>query len=227
MIPLKDDNPTSRTPWVTMGLIALNLAIFVYQLTLTPREAAYFIHQYGLVPRILTSLDWGQLPPHWLPPPLTLFTSQFLHGGILHVLGNMLYLWIFGNNIEDSLGPVRFVLFYLAAGLAAALAQLVTDPASPAPVIGASGAIAGVLGAYLMLFPRANVLVLFWFLVFFRLIKIPAVILLGIWFAWQIVGLGGRGIAWMAHIGGFVAGLLTIHQFLPKSRPGVGPQQDR
>ncbi|RJX32677.1 MAG: rhomboid family intramembrane serine protease [Desulfarculus sp.] len=218
MIPIRDENPTQHVPVVTLGLIGLNLAVFIYQLLLPPQAEYVFIHQYGVVPLWFT----GQAPTpaqlSWLPQPLTLVSSMFLHGGIFHVAGNMLYLWIFGNNIEDVLGPVRFIVFYLAGGVAASLAHVVIGPSSPLPMIGASGAIAAVLGAYFLLYPRHKVVVLIWFFFYVQLVRVPAVLVLGVWFLLQVLGSGGAGVAWMAHVGGFVVGLVLIRFFLPRPR---------
>jgi membrane associated rhomboid family serine protease len=182
----------------------------------------YLITQYALIPAEL--LRGEDLPPT-VPIPLwlTILTSMFLHGGLMHLLGNMLYLWIFGDNVEDAMGPIRFLAFYLLCGVAAALAQIAIDPGSAVPLIGASGAIAGVLAAYFMLFPYARVLTLIPIFFFLRLIPVPAVLLLGFWFLLQVIsGAGslgaGGGVAWFAHIGGFVAGALLV---FPLRRRGV------
>jgi membrane associated rhomboid family serine protease len=218
LIPIKDENPTQRIPYVTVTLMALNVLVYVYQLILPAEGEFILLHQYGLVPAWLTGLSDVQLPGDWLPRVTTLISYAFVHGGFMHLAGNMLYLWIFGNNIEDVLGPVRFLAFYLLGGVLAALAQVATGPGSTLPMVGASGAIASVLGAYLILFPRANVVVLIWFFFFVRLIRVPAILMLGLWFLIQVLGAGGPGVAWMAHIGGFVAGLLLIRFFLPRPR---------
>jgi len=185
----------------------------------------YFIIQYGLIPaEFLSGTD---LPPT-IPFPIwiTLFTSMFLHGGLLHVLGNMLYLWIFGDNVEDAMGHVRFFVFYLACGVAAAFAQMAIAPHSPVPQIGASGAIAGVLAAYFMLFPYARVLTLIPIFFFIRLIAIPAVFFLGFWFIFQVISGAGAlgsegGVAWFAHIGGFIAGGILVFLFRRRGVPVV------
>jgi membrane associated rhomboid family serine protease len=180
------------------------------QPTLYPmRQDEYFLVRFALVPAEF--LKGTDLPP-MIPVPIwmTLFTSMFLHGGLLHILGNMLYLWVFGDNVEDAMGHGRFLLFYLLCGVAAGFAQMAVAPDSPVPQIGASGAIAGVLAAYFFLFPQARVLTLVPIFFFLRLVAIPAVLLLGLWFLFQLVGAGsgaaGEGTAWFAHIGGFVAG---------------------
>jgi rhomboid family protein len=231
MIPLKDDVP-SRTPPVFTGfLIALNIVVFLYQLSLDASEpglvrrgamstAEAFVYEFGLVPcRLTGACAWDF--PH---PFVTVFTSMFLHGGLLHVGGNMLYLWIFGNNIEDALGHVRFLVFYLACGVAAALSQTMMGPGSHTPMIGASGAVSGVLGAYLLLYPYARVLTLITFGFFIRFIQIPAIIVLGFWIVVQFAngllsasvtrGEDG-GVAWFAHIGGFLAGLVLVFVMRP------------
>ncbi len=215
LIPLKADSPTYRTPYATIVLVALNVAVYLYQFTLGPRQEIIFLHEYGVVPAWLTTFDL-RLPADWLPRPLTVITYQFLHGGFFHLAGNMLYLWIFGTNVEDALGPLRFVLFYLLGGVLAAGCQVLAGPSSQAPMVGASGAIATVLGAFLVLYPRINIVVLIWFFFFVQLVRVPALLVLGVWFLLQVVGSGGPGVAWMAHIGGFVAGLLLIRYFLPR-----------
>ncbi|MFZ5434588.1 MAG: rhomboid family intramembrane serine protease [Calditrichota bacterium] len=213
MIPLRDENPTSTTPFVTVALIAINVLVFAYQLTLTTAESQRFVYTFGAVPLWLSQDMSGlpALPVHWL----SLFSAMFVHGGFMHLAGNMLYLWIFGNNIEDHLGHFRFILFYAAAGLAAALAHVLSDVVSPVPMIGASGAISGVLGAYFVLYPRARVVVLIWLFFFIRFIHVPAFLVLGLWFIMQLPGAFNQsgGIAWFAHIGGFVFGLLVIRGF--------------
>src|SRR5215470_4876303 len=174
MIPLRDDNPTSIPPVVTIGIIVLCALVFLWQQTLHEPSATMAVYSYGVIPAAL--FHNGTLPPDIarIPPELTILTSMFMHGGWMHIIGNMLYLWIFGNNIEDVLGHVRFVLFYLLCGTAAALAQSLADTHSEIPMIGASGAIAGVLGAYLVLFPRAHVLVLIPLGFFTQLLRLPA-----------------------------------------------------
>lgn len=216
MIPIRDENPTRRTPYLTLGLIGVNLAVFVYQLLLSGPAEQLFLYDYGLVPGWLTQSARQGPPPDFIPRPWTVLTSMFLHGDVLHVAGNMLYLWIFGNNVEDRLGPLRFLAFYLAGGVLAALAFVLTEPDAMLPMVGASGAIAAVLGAYFLLYPRANVVVLIWFFFFVNFVRVPAVLMLGLWFFFQVLGVGGSGVAWMAHIGGFVAGLLLIRLFLPR-----------
>lgn len=211
MIPLRDANPTKNTPFVTYGIVALNVAIFIAELLMNSQgDLESFIMTWGVIPSELLSEPGGE----WT----TLFTSMFLHGGWAHLLGNMLYLWVFGDNLEDRLGPIRFVIFYLLAGLVATGAQIAIDPSSSIPTIGASGAIAGVLGGYLLLFPKARVTTI----VFRFVTQVPALIVLGFWFVYQfffgIASLSNMdmqvgGVAFFAHIGGFIAGMALIHPF--------------
>jgi membrane associated rhomboid family serine protease len=219
MIPIRDHTPSRSFPVVTVLIIALNCIVFAYQL-LFAGDIELFFYRFGLVPCALTSQCQMNVPGA-LAPWLTVFAAMFMHGGWLHIGGNMLYLWIFGNNIEDAMGPVRFAVFYLLCGVAASVAQVAIDPGSTIVTIGASGAIAGVLGAYLLLFPRASVdtlIILGWFA---RMTTLPAIIVLGGWFVLQllsgIMSLGPQtvsgGVAFFAHIGGFVAGLLLVHIF--------------
>jgi len=213
-LPLKDDNPTSRVPVFTLLLIAVNVGVFFYQ-ALSPQGLEFHVVRMGAIPYELTHFTTLRGLPR-LAPPLTLLTSMFVHGGLFHLLGNMLYLWIFGNNIEDYLGKVRFVLFYLLAGLGASATHVIFHPNSQFPMVGASGAIAGILGAYLVLYPGARVLTL----VLFWIVPVPAAILLMLWFFGQVmnVGLGG-GVAWFAHIGGFLIGVLLISRSRRKRPP--------
>ena len=206
MFPIRDHNPSGRVPYVTYVLLAANIAVFlVYWFSLQSDYAlGMFYYTWGLVPaRLMQGQGYSDL-----------LTHMFLHGGWMHLAGNMLFLWIFGDNLEDALGHVRYLLFYLACGIAAAALQVAGDPGFDGPLIGASGAIAGVLGGYLVLFPRARIDVLFIFIIFFRVFSIPAWIVLGIWFAVQLFNgavATTDGVAYLAHVGGFVAGLvLTI-----------------
>jgi len=216
--PIKDDNPVSSFPFVTIGIILVNGLIFYHQLTLDFTASQRFIFQWGAIPYQITRGEVIQVIPS-IPLPLTLFSSMFLHGGFFHLFGNMLYLWIFGNNIEDTLGHFRFLLFYLICGLFAGAAQILSDPTSPVPMIGASGAIGGILGGYLLLFPGARILTLVFIFLFIRLIRIPALVVLGFWFFIQVLSVG-RGVisnvAFFAHIGGFLAGLALVKLFQPK-----------
>jgi membrane associated rhomboid family serine protease len=218
MIPLRDDNPTTLRPIVAVVLIALCVGAFLWQLTLGERGFAGAIRALGLVPAHLLGATSPAEAIAGIPAGITLFTSMFLHGGWMHLIGNMLYLWIFGNNVEDSMGHGRFLLFYLLCGVAAALAQALPNPDSTIPMVGASGAISGVLGAYLLLFPHARVLVLLPLGFYARLVQLPAMWVLGFWFVLQIINsvmtaADRGGVAWGAHIGGFVAGALLIPLF--------------
>lgn len=220
MVPLRDDNPTSITPYVTYGLIAANILIFVYQLSISPNQLEQFFDLWAVVPRELTASFSGNPPGQPVPEWVTLFSSQFLHGGFLHIAGNMLFLWIFGNNIEDKLGHVKYLIFYLACGALAALTQWFFSAYSSIPSLGASGAIAGVMGAYILRFPRARVLTLVPLGIVLVPFRIPAVFFLGIWFLQQSlyglaslntptnIGMESGGIAYWAHAGGFVFGAI-------------------
>lgn len=218
MIPLKDDVPSYTFPYVTLFIIALNIFVFAYQLTLGVKGTESFIYRTAAIPYEITNLI-DIRPRSVVPPPLTLFTAMFVHGGVLHLAGNMLFLWIFGDNIEDALGHFKFILFYLGSGVVASMAHIFMEPSSTLPMIGASGAIAGVLGAYFLLFPRAKVLTLVFLVFFINIVRLPAVIFLGLWFLFQILSSGsGGGIAWYAHIGGFVAGAAAVLILRPKKR---------
>jgi membrane associated rhomboid family serine protease len=219
LIPLRDINPTERFAIVTLLLIILNIAVFLYELVLGGIEGEQFIVSHALIPNRLFSQAAAMEGA--LPVAITLITSMFLHGGLLHIAGNMLYLWIFGNNVEDSMGRLRFVLFYLLCGSFAAYAHALMNRSSIVPMIGASGAISGVLGAYLLLYPRARVVTLVMFGFYIRTIEVPAMFVLGFWFALQFLNaliMGGSegGVAWYAHVGGFVAGMLLIGFFKRK-----------
>ncbi|MBI5234324.1 MAG: rhomboid family intramembrane serine protease [Deltaproteobacteria bacterium] len=218
MIPLKDDNPTSSFPFVTLSLIAVNIAIFAYETLLPQKGLDLFIARTAAIPYEIAHLTDIQ-PAAIIVPPLTLLTAMFVHGGLFHVAGNMLYLWIFGDNIEDVLGHFKFLVFYLLTGLVASLTHILIDPHSTIPMIGASGAIAGVLGAYFLLFPRARVLTLVYLFFFVNVVRIPALLFLGLWFLIQVASSSaGGGIAWYAHIGGFAAGALAVVILRPKKR---------
>jgi membrane associated rhomboid family serine protease len=217
LIPLRDDNPTRSTPVVSYGIIGACVLVYLWQATLGPSAGQAAVYALGLVPAVL--LQGASLPPEiaLIPPTATVFTSMFLHGGWLHLIGNMLYLWIFADNIEDSMGHGRFIVFYLLCGIAAALAQALPAPGSEIPMVGASGAISGVLGAYLILHPRAHVLVLVPLGFFSQITRLPAVLVLGLWFLLQLISeIGaplGAGVAFRAHIGGFMAGMALIPFF--------------
>ena len=219
MIPLRDRNPTRRTPVVTIGLIVACFAAFALELSITASggDAALerFFEHWGAVPASITAaLESGD---YFGPATLGMITSMFLHGGWLHILGNMLFLWIFGNNVEDRLGRIPFLIFYLVGGITAALAQVVIDPHSTVPLVGASGAIAAALGAYIVLFPGARILSLVFLGFFYQLLEVPAVVLLGFWFVLQLVngfgsfdaGTAQGGVAFFAHIGGFALGVVV------------------
>jgi membrane associated rhomboid family serine protease len=216
MIPLKDDNPTRTVPFVNYALIAACVLVFLWQVSLGERIQAA-IYAYGLIPGVL--LGDARLPAELavVPAWMTVFTSMFLHGGWMHLIGNLLYLWIFADNVEDRFGHGRFVVFYALCGVAAAMAQALPDPGSRIPMVGASGAISGVLGAYLLMFPRAHVLVLLPLGPLSQLVRLPALLVLGLWFAMQLLSEllapPGAGVAFRAHIGGFVAGLLLLPVF--------------
>ena len=214
MIPLRDANPTHKTPVVTITLIVLNVLIYGYEWLISsePSQMLAFFDQWAIIP--------VQLMNNFAPEAITLFSAMFLHGSWLHLGGNMLYLWIFGDNLEDRMGKGRYIVFYLLCGLAASAAQIAIDPNSPIPNVGASGAIAGVLGGYLILYPKARILTL----VFRVMTQVPAYIVLGFWFVLQLFqGIGSLGVvtdaqqggvAFFAHIGGFVAGMLLVKPFL-------------
>jgi len=236
VFPLKDDIPTRSFPLITVGIIAANIVAFLYQLSLSlgsgsggVQGANAIVFEFGLIPCRLANLC--RVPAELPSPYLTVFTSMFLHGGLFHIAGNMLYLWIFGNNVEDSMGRGRFLVFYLLCGVLAAAAQTFSDPASRIPMIGASGAVSGILGAYLLLYPHARVLTLVTFGFFIQFIHIPALIVIGFWAVVQFLnGLitftspQQGGVAFLAHVGGFVAGLLLISFF--RQGPRVSYRRD-
>ncbi|NQT25219.1 rhomboid family intramembrane serine protease [candidate division KSB1 bacterium] len=230
MIPIRDSHVKMKTtPIFTVLLILGNIAVFVYQFLLGP-DVEPFLYKFGAIPweishfQDLPGLEFTHQSP--MPNFLTLFTAMFLHGGILHLAGNMLYLWIFGDNVEALTGHLRFPVFYLTCGLVAAMTHVVLDPGSHIPMIGASGAVSGILGAYFIRFPKAKVHMLVFFpFVIFRTFQIPAVVVLGIWFILQVLnGLGSLGypgaggVAWFAHIGGFIAGMILIFFFQKKGK---------
>jgi membrane associated rhomboid family serine protease len=217
MIPLHDDNPSASKPVVTALVLVACVLVFVWQLSLGARAGRQVIVSLGLIPAVL--LGRSELPAelNLVAPPLTMLTSMFMHGGWLHLIGNMLFLWVFADNVEDSMGHGRFIAFYLLCGIAAALAQALPQPESTIPMVGASGAVSGVLGAYLLLYPHARVLTVIPLGIWFPVLRIPAGVLLTLWFGLQLFsnwliqesGRGG-GVAFRAHIGGFVAGMLLI-----------------
>lgn len=207
MFPIRDHNPSLRTPYVTYVLLALNIGIYLAGFVLWQTDSALssLYYNYAMIPaRIANGENYTSL-----------ITSVFLHGGFWHLAGNMLFLWIFGDNIEDKMGHIPFLIFYLAGGAAADLAQFAADPWSPVPTIGASGAIAAVMGGYLLLFPRAKIDILLIFIIFFRVFTIPAWVTLGLWFAFQLINgvasdVSGGGVAYWAHAGGFVIGIVFV-----------------
>jgi membrane associated rhomboid family serine protease len=250
VFPIKDNIPTDRFPVMTVAIIVLNVLVYFFWqkggVTFGDPHSTHYLEQlikFGAIPQELTHgdhcgfakqgnlIDANQIvcsgPRYPSPsddpsPYITPFTAMFMHGGLFHLGGNMLFLWIFGNNVEDSMGRVRFVIFYLLAGIAALALQVAIDPSSTVPTLGASGAIAGVLGGYILLWPRARVLTVIFIIIFFTLIEIPALYVLGFWFLLQVVSGaydltqptgGGGGVAYFAHIGGFVFGLLAIKLF--------------
>jgi membrane associated rhomboid family serine protease len=223
MFPISDDRVEQGVPIVTWALIGVCAAVFLWQISMPPKEAEQAVFLYGMVPAVL----FGKIamPDAALPAWATIFTSMFMHGSIAHIGGNMLYLWIFGDNVELAMGRVRFLLFYILCGVAAALAQGFQAPESQVPMIGASGAISGVLGAYLLLRPFAQVRVFFMPIPFFvRILSIPAVVVLGFWFVLQFVsGLAAKGdqggVAFWAHVGGFIAGMVLLPFFKARNVP--------
>jgi membrane associated rhomboid family serine protease len=225
MIPIRNDQPRFSTPYVTYFLIGLNLVIFLFEASLAPQSFKALLFQLGMIPANLTASISGSAHGGLMAAFLPALTSMFLHGSWMHVIGNMWFLWIFGDNIEDYLGHFQYLLFYLLSGLGAAFAQVVLNPHSRVPTVGASGAIAGVLGAYFLLYPKAKVLI--WFPIFF-LFYLPAWVTLGYWFAMQFVSGAATsianysetsgGVAFWAHVGGFVAGIILIKIFPERPR---------
>ena len=209
LFPYKDDNPRILVPYVTYVIISINVLIFVFQLNMGMVSSAAeieFIYRFGFIPANFSII--------------TVFTSMFLHGGISHIMGNMWFLWVFGDNVEGVLGHVKFAVFYIICGLAATMSQLFVDPSSTIPMVGASGAIAGVLGMYMIRFPHARVHVFAFIIIFFTTFRIPAMFVLGFWFFNQLTnGLGSLGfdttggVAWFAHIGGFISGVMLNQAF--------------
>lgn len=214
-IPFRDDTPTRQPPVSTYGLVAACVIVFLWQLSLGPGGVERSAMGFGMIPAVLFGA--ARLPARLalVAPPLTLVTSMFLHGGWVHLIGNMIYLFVFGKGVENALGSLRFLGFYLLCGIVAALTQALTDPVARLPMVGASGAIAGVLGAYLVLYPFGQVFVFFWIIIFFRIIAVPAILLLGFWFLMQLLSAEGAGasvggVAVWAHVGGFIAGMILV-----------------
>ncbi len=227
MIPLRDSVPRRTYPFTNNLLILLNIGAFVYQLAQGPALEEFLLRWAFIPDRLFHPLAWGLSP---LASLETVFTAMFLHGGFLHIAGNLLYLWIFGDNVEDALGHARYLFFYLASGVSAAFLQTIVNPASTLPNIGASGAIAGVLGAYFVLYPRARVVTLVPLFFLFPLVEVPAGIYLLFWFVMQFwmgsadLAAAGRrghggGVAWWAHVGGFVGGIVLVLLMRPRRRP--------
>ncbi len=226
MIPLRDENPSRNPPYVVWALIVANALVFLLELSLPPDSLQEFFVLFGIVPARFTHPEWARalgIPvDDWWP----FLTSLFIHGGWFHIIGNMWFLWIFGDNVEDRMGHGRFLVFYILCGVIAGFAHMVTNPTSTIPAFGASGAISGVLGAYLLFFPHARVLVLFPIIIWPLLFVLPASIFLGLWFFIQffsgtfslLAPSEGGGVAWWAHIGGFVAGLSLAPYFLPRRK---------
>jgi membrane associated rhomboid family serine protease len=223
LIPIRDENTTLRPAMVTVAIIAVCTVVSLYQLALSEREEQIFALGFGMIPSVLFGTRQLSAAIPSVDPWLSVITSMFLHGGLLHLAGNMIYLWVFGNNIEDAMGHARFAAFYVICGVAAALAQAYVEPDSSMPMIGASGAVSGVLGAYLVLHPHARVVVLF-FYGLVTTVTLPAMAVLGWWIVVQVVNVllaepGQGGVAWYAHIGGFVAGMALIvffrHSHIP------------
>lgn len=215
MIPIRSDVPTRSFPFTTLALIALNAGLFLRTALLPPGARETFILDLALIPHQLARSAPFR-PDQLLHDAATLFTSMFLHAGVLHLGGNMLYLWIFGGCIEDVVGHGRFLLLYVLCGIAGAAVQIASDPGSETPVVGASGAIAGVLAAYMVMFPTARIVTLIFLLVYARLVTIPALIMVGVWLLIQLINAGRivpGGVAWFAHLGGFAAGLILIVTF--------------
>jgi rhomboid family protein len=248
VFPIKDNIPTDRFPLVTVALIAANVVVYLLAIrhggSLISGPGTHEVVKYGAIPYAVThpgvqctlvpvaggdAIGCGKgAVPGALPTWQTVFTAMFMHASILHIGGNMLFLWIFGNNVEDAMGPVKYLGFYIAGGLAALALQVLVDPNSTAPTLGASGAIAAVLGGYIVLYPRARVLTVVFIILFFTVIELPALVMLGLWFAQQaLFGAfnltnpqgGGGGVAYFAHVGGFVFGLLAVRLLARKRKP--------
>ncbi|ANK83033.1 MAG: hypothetical protein TEF_21175 [Rhizobiales bacterium NRL2] len=231
MIPLHDDAPAHRTPWVVRSVVGLCVLVFLYQLVLDERAEVALIYQFGMIPAAL--FGHGALPADLavVPPVLTLVTTIFLHGGFMHLIGNMLFLWVFGDNVESAMGHWRFVAFLLLTGAIAALCHGLWDTTSEAPLIGASGAVSGVLGGYIILYPRARILVGIPIGFLFIPLRLPALVLLGLWFGLQVlnvlrVGSESDPIAWFAHVGGFLAGAALVLLFRDRDHPILSKEKE-
>ncbi len=227
MIPIRDINPSRSTPFVVWFIIAINTLVFLFELSLNDQQLQAFAYMFGLVPERLPYLLVGEGNNFPVPVWMTFITHMFIHGGFLHIIFNMWFLFIFGDNVEDSLGHFRFAIFYLLCGLSAAIIQTLLTSNPSVPMIGASGAIAGVMGAYLWLFPHARIVTLIPVFIFFYFVEIPAVFFLGFWFFIQIFNGSGSyvasvsgGVAWWAHAGGFVTGIILVMTiFKPRFPP--------
>ncbi|HCX89467.1 MAG: rhomboid family intramembrane serine protease [Deltaproteobacteria bacterium CG12_big_fil_rev_8_21_14_0_65_43_10] len=225
MIPLRDENPSSTIPFINTAFILANIYVFIYQNFFVPGGSSPLFFRLGSIPYEFT--HFVDIPPQSLVPvPLTIFTAMFMHGGWIHLISNMLFLWVFGNNVEDVLGHIKYLFFYIVCGVLASLLHIFTNINSQVPSIGASGAIAGVMGAYLFLFPKARIKTLVIFIIFIKILRLPAIIILGYWILIQILsgfaetGLPkGAGIAWFAHIGGFFSGFFLIMIMKKRRRP--------
>lgn len=225
MIPIRDRNPSGIFPYITIGVICLNVAVFLFQLSLGQRIDA-FLFQFGVIPvRVIHYTDIPDI--NIMDAYFPFFSYMFLHGGFIHLIGNMWYLWIFGDNIEDMLGRPKFIVFYLLCGIGAAIIHVYFNSRSGIPCIGASGAVAGVLGAYMVSFPKAKVLVVIPLFIIWQIVELPAIVVLGFWFLIQffsgaaaITTVEGGGVAWWAHIGGFIIGV-TLIKIFPKARPVI------
>jgi membrane associated rhomboid family serine protease len=232
VLPLYDDIPKVNMPLATVGLMAACVLVFFWQTGLPPSAATAADYSYGMIPAVL--FGNAELPPRLqaVPAWTTLVTCQFLHAGFAHIAGNMLYLWVFGRGVEAALGTLRFLLLYLGSGVIAALTQAFVDPISQVPMIGASGAIAGILGAYLVFNPRGNVVVFVWIIALIRLVSLPGVLLLGLWFFLQLasallVTAGEPGVAFWAHVGGFIAGIFLLLLLRPRGTRLLQPRHSR
>ncbi len=220
--PISDQNPTNKKPLICWIIILFCVLIFITYVFKNSYIKDSIFLSFGMIPAVLFGFSELSPPLKFIPSFLSIITSMFLHGGWMHLIGNMTYLYIFGDNIEDVMGKTKFIVFYLITGTCAALSHALLDPNSTIPMVGASGAIAGVLGAYLMLFPKANIRVFFWFIFFFKIINVRAIIVLGGWIIIQLISFNGTelsngGVAYAAHIGGFISGIILIHFFKNKN----------
>jgi membrane associated rhomboid family serine protease len=218
LIPLRDRIPRARFPIVTLLIVVANVLVFLYELSLDPRAQQVLVLAAGAIPyEIVHHVDLR--PPDLFPVPGSIWTSMFLHGGWMHLIGNMWFLWLFGDNVEDALGSLRYLIFYFVVGTVGALAQIFAMPDSTAPMIGASGAVAGALGAYVMLYPHARIVSLIPIPLLWPVIDVRAWVFLGLWFLGQFLLPTGSGVAWMAHVGGFIAGAGLVRLLAPRRPP--------